>query len=165
MGSGKSSLGKRLASRLGIRFIDADNAIEDQEGKSIQRIFEEDGESHFRALESDWLKKLNEDNVLIALGGGTPCFNDNLKLIHEKGISIYVNVRTPIIVSRLMQSKNVRPLIKEVIHDQKALTDMVSKMLSEREEYYKQATLEIEGSDVKAEDIDKWVEEIRRYLP
>lgn len=163
MGAGKSSLGKRLASRLNVSFIDADKAIEKNVGMSIPEIFEEQGEATFRQLEKKWLEDLSEGNDVIALGGGTPCFDKNMQLIKSKGLAIYLDVPIPILASRLKNAQEKRPLIEAVKDDQNALTQLIENMLSEREVYYKQAQLTFKANDVKAQDLDDLIERINAY--
>ena len=89
MGSGKSTLGKALAQRCDIRFIDLDDYIEERAGKKIREIFAEDGEAAFRDLERRMLLEVSDmDNVLVACGGGTPCFGDNMELMNSRGITV-----------------------------------------------------------------------------
>src|SRR5436853_6290275 len=89
MGSGKTFLGKQLAQLLNYEFIDLDEWIEQREKKSIAEIFSEDGEEYFRKKESQQLKLLAEkNNAVIATGGGTPCFHDNMKWMNDHGFTI-----------------------------------------------------------------------------
>ncbi|MFM8739263.1 MAG: shikimate kinase, partial [Cytophagales bacterium] len=90
-GSGKTTLGKQLAERLNIRFVDLDTEIEKSEGESIALIFKRFGEDHFRKAESTQLQKwanLNEDFVM-ATGGGAPCFFDNMEVMNQSGTTIF----------------------------------------------------------------------------
>ncbi|MCB9222886.1 MAG: shikimate kinase [Crocinitomicaceae bacterium] len=164
MGAGKSSLGKKIASRLSVNFIDADRAIEKEQNRSVQQIFSEEGEEKFRAIETDWLKNLKEGNDVIALGGGTPCFNNNLSLIQQKGISIYIKTPVPVIVSRLKQAKEVRPIIEHVKKDHEALTALVADMLAQRESFYNQANIIFDGADVTSQSLDELERQIGSYL-
>jgi shikimate kinase len=164
MGAGKSTLGKRLASKLNVSFIDADKAIEHIEKRTIPQIFKEEGEAGFRKVERNWLKELKDEEVVIALGGGTPCFNDNMRIINDMGLSIFAEVPVPIIVSRLMNAKDVRPLIEEVKHDHAKLTDLVKKMLDERMPFYKQAHIRFNASNIKSDSLDGLIEEIENKL-
>ena len=83
MGSGKSTLGKILAQEQEMNFIDFDHFLEEKEGKSIAKIFEERGEIYFRKKESEYLNELLQgyDNTIISLGGGTPCYGDAMERI------------------------------------------------------------------------------------
>ena len=98
MGSGKSTLGKALASRCEVRFIDLDDYIEERSGKTIKKIFATEGEAAFRDLERRMLVEVSGfDNVLVACGGGTPCFGDNMELMNEHGdfITRQLEMRMP----------------------------------------------------------------------
>jgi shikimate kinase len=154
MGAGKSSLGNRLSNRLGIQFIDMDQSIENQEGKTIDAIFSDEGEDHFRSIEKQWLNDLsNEENAVIALGGGAACSNQIMELLRNKGVPVYLKVSNGILVSRLMKAKTKRPIIDSFKNDKKAMTDFVSVKLSDREPYYLKAKIIFESSDINAEDL------------
>ncbi len=92
-GSGKSHWGKLWAENSKVLYFDLDEVIETNEGFSIKQIFQNEGEKHFRNLETFYLNKLinNYESFVISTGGGTPCFNENIKLMNEKGISIFLN--------------------------------------------------------------------------
>ena len=112
MGSGKSSVGKCLSEKLKMNFIDFDEHIEKKYGKTIVEIFGTEGEKEFRKLEHRYLKTfLKKNNIIISLGGGTPCYHNNMELINENGISVYLEVSVDTLVKRLTKEKNKRPLI------------------------------------------------------
>ena len=154
MGAGKTTLGKRLASKLNMSFIDMDQALEMQEGLSVEEIFSLRGEDHFRELEQKWINDLNDQSAVISLGGGTPCQKGIMDFLREKGFPIYVKVNSGIIVSRLMNAKTVRPLIEPYKNDKDALLQFVEKKLSDREPYYLKSKMIFESSDVKADRLD-----------
>ncbi len=114
-GSGKSTLGKKLASRLGIRFIDLDKAIEEQTGKSPAAWIVEDGEQDFRRIESEILQSLNTlECSVVSCGGGTPCFNDNLNWMLLHGKVVYLDVPIGMLLQRLQQADaDERPLLSD----------------------------------------------------
>lgn len=113
MGSGKSTVGKRVAEKLQMDFIDFDKYIEAAVGKTIAEIFDTEGEEKFRLLERDHLAKLiPRDNCLISLGGGTPCFYNNIELINKSSTSVYIDVAVDDLVKRLSNAKHKRPLIR-----------------------------------------------------
>jgi shikimate kinase len=92
MGCGKSTIGKKLAKTLSCKFIDLDKYIERKTGESIQQIFKEKGEKYFRVLETESLMEICEsDNLVIATGGGTPCFFDNMQRILARQLFHYCN--------------------------------------------------------------------------
>jgi shikimate kinase len=90
-GSGKSTFGKQLAQQLNFVFVDLDHVIEKETGKSISDIFQQEGEGKFRELESFYLEKCLDgvEGFILATGGGTPCFNDNMDLINKESVSIF----------------------------------------------------------------------------
>src|SRR5437660_384427 len=94
MGSGKSAVGKCLAKKLNFYFIDFDDYVEKEAGKSVSEIFSNGGEKKFRELENKYLKKLlHINNAVVSLGGGTPCFYNNMELIKKNGISVYFEMK------------------------------------------------------------------------
>ena len=102
MGCGKSTLGKKLAHNLKHDFIDLDSYIEEQEGRTIKEIFADDGEDYFRKLERVYLHRvIDTENVVISVGGGTPCFFDNMEQMNEYGMTVYINMHPKALIPRL----------------------------------------------------------------
>ena len=159
MGSGKTTLGKKLAKKLNKPFFDLDKLIEKIENQSISQIFEQSGEAYFRALETKTLQALVLENAdfVLALGGGTPCNQINMDLLNEVGTSIYLKYNAGILASRLIGAKAERPLIKNLDKDQ--LKDFVMNKLNEREHFYAQAQFVVEGNNVSVEDLLKVIGE------
>jgi len=154
MGVGKTTIGRKLASRLHMRFTDMDEYIEKLEGMSVQMIFSQKGESWFRAKETEVLHLLADemDDMVISTGGGVPCFNNNMDFINSKGISYYLKMSTPALINRLSNiEKQTRPLIRE--KTEKELAGFVSRMLSEREPFYLKSKHVISAEDFKIEHI------------
>lgn len=141
MGSGKSSLGKLLAEGLKIPFYDLDTYIEEQENQTIIEIFNTKGEIYFRRLEHERLKELlkKTEPMVLALGGGTPCYAGNMDLLLENGTSIYLQYPLEVLVDRLWLAKEQRPVIAH-LKTKSLLEDFVRKHLFERAPYYMQAT-------------------------
>lgn len=138
MGSGKSYSGKRLAEKLNIPFLDLDEVIESRAGFSVQEIFEQFGEAHFRELERATLRSMfHEPKGVISCGGGTPCFFDNMEWINEHGVSIYLKTSTSIILERLLPQMAHRPLLKNFSEPE--LLQFIEQKVEEREKYYLQA--------------------------
>jgi shikimate kinase len=139
-GSGKTTLGKLLAENHKIPFFDLDQMIENRNHKSITLLFSELGEEKFRQLETELLKLFfaNEKTGILALGGGTPCFFDNMEVINRNSESYYLNTPIQIIAERLFQEKNKRPLIAH-LQTKEDLTNWISYTLLQREKYYQQA--------------------------
>ena len=113
MGSGKSTTGKKLAKLLDYSFIDLDNYIEEEQGKSIPAIFSEQGEEAFRLIEKDALNTLRvKENIVISCGGGTPCFHNNISVMNQAGTTVYIKLSPEMLQSRLLVAKEKRPLIE-----------------------------------------------------
>lgn len=137
-GSGKSTWGKKLANALQYSFIDLDELIELNEQQSIEQIFEEKGEDFFRNLEHQYLlKTINMNNVVISCGGGTPCHNNNMNLINENGISVFINAKNGILVDRILNAKKQRPLFLYLNKPQ--IEKKVEELLLQRMPFYEQA--------------------------
>lgn len=141
MGSGKSTVARQLAMELGLPFTDLDDYITAREKLSIKEIFEARGEIYFRLQESKYLKQLlaDENDVVLALGGGTPCYGDNMEVIKEASRSFYLKASIPTICQRLRNEKAQRPLIASL--DEEQLNEFVAKHLFERRNFYEQATV------------------------
>jgi len=104
MGSGKTTVGQKLARRLGYSFIDMDMQIEKESSMSINQIFKELGEDGFRRREHDLLLRIiRMDNVVVSTGGGVPCFDNNMELINQNGMSIYLKMTPESLVKRLVE--------------------------------------------------------------
>jgi len=144
MGSGKSTLGKQIATSLGFTFIDLDRFIETEENRTIPDIFEKDGEAAFRRLESSALKKVvAHPQQVISIGGGAPCNPENLQLIREKSISVYLKISEAELLNRLISSSTRRPLLKGKSESETRST--IAAMMSIREPFYLQADIIIES--------------------
>tara|TARA_B100000508_G_scaffold141026_1_gene145329 strand:- start:113784 stop:114296 length:513 start_codon:yes stop_codon:yes gene_type:complete len=141
MGVGKSTIGKRLAKKLGYKFIDTDQLIESEQGKSINDIFKDSGESTFRDLETSALERITDNEIksVVSVGGGLPCFNNNMEVMNQNGITIYLQRPAKELFHRLLQGKDKRPLLKGKTEDQ--LMDYIESMLNDRSIYYNQATI------------------------
>ncbi|MFW5657975.1 MAG: shikimate kinase [Bacteroidota bacterium] len=158
MGSGKTTIGRQLARLLDYRFIDMDDLIVKNEEMDIPAIFEKKGESYFRGKEQNLLHELKHlKNVVISTGGGVPCYFDNMKVIKESGISVYIKLPAGAIVQRLQNSAGKRPLVDN--RNKKDLTDYVKRKLVEREPFYLQADYIVEGFNLSAEILAKQIEE------
>lgn len=151
-GSGKSTFGKQLAKELDFPFLDLDQLIEERYQLKISDIFSIHGEGTFREWESLVLQDtLKQDRAyILASGGGTPCFNDNMDLINSQGISVYLDVPLGSISLRLQTSKaQQRPLFQGL--DQGEITLKLKSLLVTREYFYNQAKIKLSGEDFSAE--------------
>lgn len=146
MGSGKSTLGSRLARMMGYDFVDMDRLIEETAGMTIPEIFREHGEPVFRKWEHDILLELcGRNNVVVSTGGGAPCHGDMIRTMNDNGITVYIKLSPEALKERLMRSKTERPLIKGKSEEQ--LLEFIKDLLAEREPYYSQARYSIDGVD------------------
>jgi shikimate kinase len=119
MGSGKTYWGKKWAASSNLRFFDIDDKVEREQEKTIAEIFAEDGEDHFRNLETNALRSFaNQQNVIVATGGGTPCFNDNITWMNGNGSCIYLHSSPEKIFQRLTSETEKRPLIKHLQNEE-----------------------------------------------
>jgi shikimate kinase len=156
MGCGKSTLGKKLAKRSGLQFIDMDHYIEERNCKTVPRIFAEDGEAEFRRRERKALEELSQfSNVVIATGGGAPCFFDNIDLMNRTGKTIYIDIDPEILAGRLTKSKIDRPLIKGKSHEE--LTEYIRNTLEYRNKFYKKAKFRITSPGTSLDEIIKMI--------
>ena len=144
MGSGKSTLGKRLGNALDLPFYDLDRLIESSEGMSVSQIFAEKGEEYFRQAEKKILRQTAvEGKGVVACGGGTPCFNDNMEFMNHSGVTVYLEMSAGQLYSRLRDSKNDRPLVASLAGED--LRDYITRKLDERLEFYNMAKITIPG--------------------
>jgi shikimate kinase len=152
MGSGKSTIGKKLSAYTGLQFIDMDNYIEKRNYKTVPQIFAEEGEAEFRKKERKALEELSEfQNVIIATGGGAPCFFDNMELMNNTGVTVYLNMSPEILAARLMDSKTDRPLISG--KSEKELIEYINETLNTRNEYYKKSQFQITDPDTGMDEM------------
>ena len=148
MGSGKSYWGKAIATMIGYSFVDLDELLIQEEGKSINQIFDENGEKYFRDKETEILNTsfLLKDKFVMATGGGLPCFNNNLETLNKQGITIWINEPVEILCQRLLKEKDHRPLIKNLTNE--ALKTFLENKLTERTPYYSQASFTLTSEDL-----------------
>ncbi len=164
MGSGKSALGKALAEVKSIEFIDLDDYIESYEKSTITQIFEKKGEMFFRKKERFYLEQLLAEptKAIIALGGGTPCYFDNIDHINqsENTVSIYLKTTPKTLANRLFDQKDHRPMIAH-LSTPEALEQFIAKHLFERSPYYLKAKHQLATDD---QTIDELVDQIGQFL-
>lgn len=153
MASGKSSVGKKLANKMNLPFVDLDNYIEEKHGTTIRLIIYEKGQDVFREYEKEALREVIDkySNAVISTGGGAPCFYDNMDLMKKSGETVYLEVDIPTLVDRLMHSKKDRPLIWGKTRDD--LTVYAKELLERRQGYYVNANYKISGKNLKVDSI------------
>lgn len=154
MGAGKSTVGKRLANNLGIPFIDLDDTFESKFRYSIPHFFDHFGEDRFRDFEHQCLKEIITENeeAVISTGGGTPCFYENMELMNNNGMTVYLKMNPKSLANRLNKARRLRPVIRDVQNaDMQAF---VEGQLAERDVFYSQAKVSVKGESL---DLDALV--------
>lgn len=138
MAAGKTTLGKALARELGLQFIDLDHYIENRYRSTVSQLFAERGEEAFRQIERNMLHEVAEfEDVIIATGGGTPCFFDNMDYMNGQGTTVFLEASVDTIHTRLTIARTQRPLVAQKTSDE--LRDYIIQMLELREPYYSRA--------------------------
>ncbi len=162
MGSGKTIIASKLAKVLQKKHLDLDVLIENEQNLSINSIFKTKGELYFRKLEHETFKTLieSEDEFILSLGGGTPCYaNNHLFLQNENIVSIYLKTSVEELYRRLNKNKTARPIISEMGEEE--LKEFIAKHLFDRNFYYHQAKHIISTDNKSIEDV---VEEIKKLV-
>jgi shikimate kinase len=151
-GSGKSYWKDIIAKRIRIPKYDLDHLVEGVEDRSIMQIFKESGEEHFRKMESIVLKWFaDKDQFILATGGGTPCFLDNMEWMNNHGLTIWLDEPVDLLLERLVPEKNQRPLIAKLSN--KRLRNWLAEKTEERRHFYSQAKLKLSGQDITEENL------------
>jgi len=147
MGSGKSYWAEKLKKKFHAAAYDLDALVEMMEEKTIAEIFAEESEEYFRKAESKMLKLFAEKKqFIVSCGGGTACYDDNMKWMNKQGITIWIDEPIETLASRLMKEKSHRPLIKDL--DDKGLAEFLDKKLAERAEFYQKAAYRLCGEEL-----------------
>jgi shikimate kinase len=150
--SGKTTIGKRLAAKLHMEFIDLDALIEEMEGKPVTEIFTKEGEEEFRIKEWNALKEaVQKDNIVVSTGGGAPCHCGNMNLMEEYGEVIYLKLDNSILVSRLMHATKDRPIVKN--KSKQELEAYINDLRNRCEHHYKRAKYIIDAKDLTVEKL------------
>lgn len=159
MGSGKTTLGKQLSEALGLSFIDLDERIEAAAGMSITEIFKVKGEDFFRKIEAVRLREVieEEENMILACGGGTPCYYDNITFINSSGVSVWLNTPKEVMAERLLKESALRPLVSGLSEEK--LKEFIEDRLEQRLAYYSQATVTVDPSAITVEELVKQIKD------
>ncbi len=153
-GSGKTTLGKQLALKLNLVFIDLDKEIEKTQEQTITEIFEKKKEDYFREVESVLLTRycVSSEKFVMATGGGTPCFHNNMTVMNQYGKTIFLDVPAKEIADRLLKTDlTERPLLAKMTTE--VLKDKIEFLRSQRIGFYKLASFTFTGSEVMVQEI------------
>lgn len=164
MGSGKTTLGRALGRRLGLQFIDLDLYIESRYMRTISQLFAERGEDKFRSIEREMLHEVAEmEDVVVACGGGTPCYYDNIDYMNRCGTTVFLSASEDRLFARLSINRNKRPLIKDL--DNQSLRIFIRENLALRMPHYSKASHSFCGDRLEdvmqiSTSVEKFIEEI-----
>lgn len=164
MGSGKTTIGKLMAEKLALPFIDTDAAIEAQEGKTISQIFAEKGEAFFREKEREFISGLStEKPSVISVGGGFPAQPNAIELLNKLGLVIYLNTSLITLIKRLKDERERRPLLSNLSDAE--FHPFVEELLSVRVHFYKQAKLIMPNESNKPNElVEKLIKELHKLF-
>lgn len=159
MGVGKTTVGKYVARKLNLEFIDMDKEIENRQGKTISKIFEENGELYFRQIETGLLKELiNRENILISTGGGIVTVEENLKIIKKEKNVIFLDANTNTILKHLSKEIDKRPLLKNSNNREKTISELLE---SRYDKYNNVCDIRI---DVNQKNVEEVISQILVYI-
>lgn len=140
MGCGKSTMGRAISALTGVPFIDLDNYIEQRFHLTVKEIFAQRGEDGFRDVERRMLQEVADfEDVIVACGGGTPCFFDNMEYMNTHGTTVFLNTPIDRLHSRLMRGRHKRPLIAD--KDDEELMTFIKEALAKRMDHYSKAQI------------------------
>lgn len=169
MASGKTTFGRALSKALGLNFIDLDDYICDKAGQSVSEIFAEYGEEHFRKLETQAVEEIIADNSpkIIACGGGTPCFGNNMRLMCDAGMTVWLNPPIESVLRRLRADRKGRPLVAS-LDEGGELERYVADNLARRQPFYSRAKLTFDSSKLESEEeisdsVDRFIKIITNF--
>lgn len=160
MGAGKTTLAKKLASKLSYSWLDTDQEIEKKEGIKVSEIFKVRGEAYFRTLEKQLVDDLiPNQNIIIASGGGLPCFNDNMSKLNKLGITIYLERTPKELFQRVKQATNSRPLIADKSDEE--LLEYIENTMEKRREIYLKSTIIADRFSQTSEKIIELIDSLK----
>ncbi len=152
-GSGKTTVGKRLAKAMGYDFVDLDQYIEKRENCSINDIFRHQGEAYFRNAETEALKEISflTNKTIVSLGGGTPCYNNNIDFLLQAGLCIYIKASDKLLLNRLENAKSQRPLFWGLTKQE--IEKKLQQMIDARAPFYEKAHLTTEAVNFQEKEL------------
>ena len=164
MGAGKTTLGKAFARAMGLTFVDLDWYIEERYHKTVSQIFTERGEEGFRELEKRMLHEASDfENVVISVGGGTPCFFDNMEYMNQVGETVFLDVDNQVLFRRLKVAKQQRPLLANKTDEE--LMAFIQEALEKRLPHYTKAKHVFNGELLEnRHQIQQSVERLKELL-
>lgn len=146
MGAGKSTTAKRLARRLGMESYDTDRLFEERYHITANDFFKKYDEALYRRLETQILHDtVQYEHAVIATGGGTPCFNENMDWMNQNGVTVFLRISPQTAINRLSQSKVKRPKVIDKTPEE--LVEFVQKNYAERLPFYEKAQFTFKGED------------------
>ena len=152
MGCGKTTLGKKVANKLKYDFIDLDQWIEKRASLSINEIFTKKGEEFFRVLEKQLLIEVSlNENTVVAVGGGTPCYFTNMEIMNQTGETFYLQRPVKELFNRVVNARDNRPLVKD--KNEEELLVYIEDLLNKREHYYLKSKFTIPRSKLSVHDL------------
>ena len=160
MGAGKTTLGKSLAQQMNLGYIDTDHFIENRYRKKISDIFAVEGEERFREIEHRVLLEISAfEDVVVSTGGGLPCFHDNMLIMNNTGITVYLEAPVEELAARLDVSKNVRPVLKN--RSGSELEAFIKDSMNIRKPYYELAKIRFHvPPTVNNNDVERLAKEL-----
>ncbi|HNP99511.1 MAG TPA: shikimate kinase [Bacteroidia bacterium] len=160
MGSGKSKTGEALAKALAFSFLDTDQLIEQQTGKSIRDLFYAPGPEEFRLMEKNLIRKLTEKtNQVISTGGGLPCYFDNMDWMNKNGITVYLEANAGLLFHRLVRNRTGRPLIENI--SDVDLMDQIQNHLMDRVPIYAQAQIKVNAASLDVKGLTEKIKNLQ----
>jgi shikimate kinase len=161
MGSGKSKTAEALSKVLKYSKVDTDKMVEERVGSTIDAIFKTDGQEYFREVEKDILRQTERlDNYVIATGGGTPCYFDNMKWMNEHGVTVYLEANAGLLFHRLATNRDSRPLLAEL--DDVELMEQITGHLAVRLPVYRKAEITVSAADLDVKALAAQIKALRR---
>lgn len=164
MGAGKTSVGKVLAGKMGLSFIDLDHYIEARFHRTVGLLFEEKGEGGFRRIEMSMLQEVGMfEDVLVSTGGGAPCFFDNMEFMNRMGTTVYLKASPEELAKRLDTVRHTRPVLKG--HYGEGLAAFIEDGLVKREPFYMRARVVFNAEKMLTDvDVEHVADELQKIL-